>query len=49
MRSLYESLFDIDDNIDKIDKDIEKQIRKFLYNNFTNFSQSFTYDFLQYL
>ena len=36
---IIESLFDIDDNIDKIDKDIEKQIRKFLYNNFTNFSK----------
>ena len=32
---IIESLFDIDDNIDKIDKDIEKQIKEFLNNNFT--------------
>ena len=36
---IIEGIFDVDDNIDKIDKDIEKQIRKFLYNNFTNFSK----------
>ena len=39
MRSLYESLFDIDDNIDNVDKSIKDQIKQFLNDNFTNVSK----------
>ena len=39
MRSLYESLFDIDDNIDNVDKSIKDQINQFLNDNFTNASK----------
>ena len=30
MRSLYESLFDIEDNIDNVDESIKDQIKQFL-------------------
>ena len=39
MRSLYESLFDIDDNIDNVDKSIKDHINQFLNDNFTNASK----------
>ena len=39
MRSLYESLFDIDDNIDNVNESIKDQINQFLNDNFTNASK----------
>ena len=39
MRSLYESLFDIEDNIDNVDESIKDQINQFLNNNFKNASK----------
>ena len=38
MRSLYESLFDIEDNIDNVDESIKDQIKQFLNDNFKNAS-----------
>ena len=34
MKSLYESLFDIDDNIENVDESIKKSISKFILNNY---------------
>ena len=39
MKSLYESILDVEDNIDNMDKSIKDQIKQFLNNNFKNASR----------
>ena len=39
MKSLYESILDVEDNIDNMDESIKDQIKQFLNNNFKNASR----------
>ena len=39
MKSLYESILDVEDNIDNMDESIMDQIKQFLNNNFKNASR----------
>ena len=39
MKSLYESILDVEDNIDNMDESIKDQIKQFLNNNFKNASK----------